>query len=145
MNSLTDKLQGFWKPVTPYKVSDGFRFYGKGLIMTEQAAEQSQQAAEQPQQAQQEPQQAAAEQPQQANPYESIIEQQQAQINALLEQTANLNQQIVNMVNSGAQFTSAQPAQPEEPKPMQQFNPQPLSEGDNWSLESLAKDIGKRD
>ena len=113
--------------------------------MTEQAqTEQPQQvAAEQPQQAP-EPQQAPAEQPQQANPYESIIEQQQAQINALLEQTANLNQQIVNMVNSGAQFTSAQPVQVEEVKPMQQFNPQPLSEGDNWSLESLAKEIGKR-
>lgn len=90
-------------------------------------------------------QQASAAEPQQANPYESIIEQQQAQINALLEQTANLNQQIVNMVNSGAQFASTQqPAQPEEPKPMQQFNPQPLSAGDDWSLESLAKDIGKK-
>ena len=112
--------------------------------MTEQATEQPQQAAAEPQQAQTEPQQAAAEQPQQTNPYESIIEQQQAQINALLEQTANLNQQIVNMVNSGAQFASAQPAQVEEPKPMQQFNPQPLSDGDDWSLESLAKEIGKR-
>ena len=113
--------------------------------MTEQAQQTEPQAQQaEPQQATAEPQAQQAEQPQQANPYESIIEQQQAQINALLEQTANLNQQIVNMVNSGAQFTSSQPAQPEEPKPMQQFNPQPLSEGDNWSLESLAKEIGKR-
>ena len=80
---------------------------------------------------------------QEGNAYQTIIEQQQAQINALLEQTANLNQQIVNMVNSGAQFASTQSAQVEDPKPMQQFNPQPLSDGDDWSLESLAKEIGK--
>ena len=80
------------------------------------------------------------------NAYQSIIEQQQAQINALLEQTANLNQQIVNMVNSGAQFTSTQQTQAQpEAKPMQEFNPQPLSDGDDWSLESLAKEIGKHD
>lgn len=118
--------------------------------MTEQAPEQTQQAQEpqtgtEPQQAQttsqNEPQGDTA---QNGNAYQSIIEQQQAQINALLEQTANLNQQIVNMVNSGAQFASTQPAQVEEPKPMQQFNPQPLSEGDDWSLESLAKEIGKK-
>ena len=112
--------------------------------MTEQA-QTEQQATEQPQTQQAEPQQAQATEPQQANPYESIIEQQQAQINALLEQTANLNQQIVNMVNSGAQFASAQPQPQPEPKPMQEFNPQPLSAGDDWSLESLAKDIGKRE
>ena len=99
-------------------------------------------SAAEPQASAAEPQASAAE-PQQANPYESIIEQQQAQINALLEQTANLNQQIVNMVNSGAQFASTQP-QAEEVKPLQQFNPQPLSAGDDWSLESLAKEIGKK-
>lgn len=120
--------------------------------MSENQAQQAQDSAQQPQASAAEPQQiqsaepqTSAAEPQQANPYESIIEQQQAQINALLEQTANLNQQIVNMVNSGAQFASTQqPAQVEEPKPMQQFNPQPLSEGDDWSLESLAKEIGKK-
>lgn len=119
--------------------------------MTEQANTEPQQAQEpqtstEPQQAQTTPQnEPQGDTAQNNNAYQSIIEQQQAQINALLEQTANLNQQIVNMVNSGAQFASTQPVQPEEPKPMQQFNPQPLSEGDNWSLESLAKEIGKRE
>lgn len=119
--------------------------------MTEQAAEPQQQAQEpqasnEPMQAQTLPQnEPQGDTAQAGNAYQSIIEQQQAQINALLEQTANLNQQIVNMVNSGAQFASTQqPAQVEEPKPMQQFNPLPLSEGDDWSLESLAKEIGKK-
>ena len=113
--------------------------------MTDQAQQAEPQAQQaEPQQATAEPQAQQAE-PQQANPYESIIEQQQAQINALLEQTANLNQQIVNMVNSGAQFASAQPQAQPEAKPMQEFNPQPLSANDDWSLESLAKEIGKHD
>lgn len=119
--------------------------------MTEQAQESAQQAQEpqtgtEPQKAQATPQnEPQGDTAQNNNAYQSIIEQQQAQINALLEQTANLNQQIVNMVNNGAQFASTQqPAQVEEPKPMQQFNPQPLSAGDDWSLESLAKEIGKK-
>ena len=113
--------------------------------MTEQTQQAEPQAAAEPQQVQAAEPQAQQAEPQQANPYESIIEQQQAQINALLEQTANLNQQIVNMVNSGAQFASAQPQPQPEVKPMQEFNPQPLSAGDDWSLESLAKEIGKRE
>ncbi len=120
--------------------------------MTEQTQAEPQQQAQdpqtgaEPQQAQTTPQnEPQGDTAQNGNAYQSIIEQQQAQINALLEQTANLNQQIVNMVNSGAQFTSTQqPAQAEEPKPMQQFNPQPLSADDDWSLESLAKEIGKK-
>lgn len=117
----------------------------------QQAQDNAQQAQEpqtgtEPQQAQTTPQnEPQGDTAQAGNAYQSIIEQQQAQINALLEQTANLNQQIVNMVNSGAQFTSQKPQpQAEEPKPMQQFNPQPLSSGDDWSLESLAKEIGKK-
>ena len=119
--------------------------------MTKQTQTEPQQAQEpqmgtEPQQAQTTPQnEPQGDTTQNGNAYQSIIEQQQAQINALLEQTANLNQQIVNMVNSGAQFASTQTqAQAEEPKPMQQFNPQPLSAGDDWSLESLAKEIGKK-
>ena len=111
-----------------------------------QQAQTTPQMGTEPQQAQTTPQnEPQGDTTQNGNAYQSIIEQQQAQINALLEQTANLNQQIVNMVNSGAQFASTQTqAQAEEPKPMQQFNPQPLSAGDDWSLESLAKEIGKK-
>ena len=79
----------------------------------------------------------------QANTYQTIIEQQQAQINALLEQTTALNNQIINMVNSGAQFNdnlqSAQSA-----KLVQTPSPISLSEDMDYSLESLAKDIGRK-
>lgn len=75
----------------------------------------------------------------QANTYQTIIEQQQAQINALLEQTTALNNQIINMVNSGAQFNDGK--QQQMPQPLVK----PLSEDDaDYSLESLAREIGKR-
>ena len=82
--------------------------------------------------------------PAQANPYESIIEQQQQQIDALLKQTETLNAQITRMVEGGAQFNS-QPAQPAEPtQPAQAFNPKSLAEQDAFlSMEDLAKEIGK--
>ena len=82
--------------------------------------------------------------PTQANPYESIIEQQQQQIDALLKQTETLNAQITRMVESGAQFNS-QPAKPAEPtQPAQAFNPKSLAEQDAFlSMEDLAKEIGK--
>lgn len=76
-----------------------------------------------------------------SNTYASIIEQQQEQINALLAQTKTLNDQIVNMVNAGAQFNQAQqPAQQAQP-------PQPtsLASDEDWTLEGLAKEIGKRE
>ena len=82
--------------------------------------------------------------PAQANPYESIIEQQQQQIDALLKQTETLNAQITRMVENGAQFNS-QPAQTAEPtQPGQAFNPKSLAEHDAFlSMEDLAKEIGK--
>ena len=79
--------------------------------------------------------------------YQSIIDQQNATINALMAQNQALNGQIAQMVHSGAQITQ-QPAQQSAAQPVQPaqtFNPQPLSEGDDWSLESLGKEIGKRD
>ena len=75
----------------------------------------------------------------QTNTYQSIIEQQQAQINALLEQTTALNNQIINMVNSGAQFNDNKPVEP-----AQLVAPKALSDDEDYSLESLAKEIGKR-
>ena len=73
------------------------------------------------------------------NPYQTIIEQQQAQINALIAQTTALNNQIVNMVTSGAQFNDNQPAQQ-----TQQTQPASLSDDIDYSLESLAKEIGRK-
>ena len=74
----------------------------------------------------------------QTNTYQTIIEQQQAQINALLEQTTALNNQIINMVNSGAQFNDGKQATVQEPIVKS------LADDNDYSLESLAKDIGKK-
>ena len=73
------------------------------------------------------------------NAYETIIAQQQAQIEALITQTNTLTQQITNLVQNGAQLPS-QPA-----KPQNAFNPKSLAETDAFlSMEDLAKEIGKR-
>ena len=96
-------------------------------------------------------------QPEPGNAYEGIIQQQQEQINALLEQTKSLNAQIVNMVNNGAQFNQQPQPQP-QPQPMMQpqpqyqpfaqpaFNPMSLAnDGQDFTLEGLAKEIGRKD
>lgn len=74
-----------------------------------------------------------------SNSYQTIIEQQQAQINALIAQTTALNNQIVNMVTNGAQLNDNQPAQQ-----IQQTQPASLSDDVDYSLESLAKEIGRK-
>lgn len=91
--------------------------------------------------------------------YQSIIDQQNEQIAALIAQNQALNGQITKMVQNGAQFyqpqqpaqTTFQPMQPQpaqmgyqQPQnPMQQFNPLALSSNQDWSLEALGKEIGK--
>lgn len=76
------------------------------------------------------------------NAYNSIIEQQTAQIDALIAQNQSLTEQITKLIQSGAQLGSAQPMQ--QVQPMQRFNTASMADNDDWSLESLAKDIGKR-
>lgn len=111
-----------------------------------------------------------------ANAYQSIVEQQNAQIAALIEQNNALNQQVVNMLQNGAQFNQQQQAQtypftqqqstqfiPKQQAPQQvsfpnvyqpddlqahplaNFNPPALSDNQDYSLEGLADQIGKRD
>ena len=93
-----------------------------------------------------------------------IIAQQQAQIEALMQQNQSLNAQVVSMVQNGAQLSSAQPQtkplaepyQPSTPTQVQQmaqlgaqpdplgtFNPPSLSNQEDYSLEALANEIGK--
>ena len=93
-------------------------------------------------QPQAQPEQAETETPETANPYQTIIDQQTAQIDALMKHTERLNAQIAQMVQGGAQFTDNQVAQP-QPQPMQQFNPPALSDDDDFSLEALGREIGK--
>lgn len=92
--------------------------------------------------------QTASEQPKsEQNAYETIIAQQQAQIDALIAQSNTLTQQITNLVQNGAQLNAqpAQPVQPTQPTPAQGFNPKSLAETESFlSMEDLAKEIGKR-
>lgn len=107
--------------------------------------EQSEPLAAQPSQPAQEP----AQQQQSDNipqAYQAIINQQQEQIAALLEQTNKLNKQITQMVQNGAQFNT-QPAQPntaQSVQPQGNFNPQSLADADSFlSMADIAKEIGK--
>ena len=74
--------------------------------------------------------------------YQTIIDQQAAQINALIAQNESLNGQIYRLIQNGAQITGN--SQPGRIDPLSNLNGAALSDGDDWSLESLAKDIGKR-
>ena len=83
--------------------------------------------------------QAEPEQAKDANAYDAIIAQQSAQIDALLAQNERLTNQITQLIQNGAQIK-------QEPAP-NIFATQSLQLQDNqdYSLEALAKDIGKRD
>ena len=82
---------------------------------------------------------------QERTPYDLIIEQQNAQIDALMKHTERLNAQIAQMVQGGVQFTDnqVQQSQSQQAKPMQQFNPDSLSDNIDYSLEALGREIGK--
>ena len=86
--------------------------------------------------------------------YQTIIDQQQAQIDALMAQTERLNGQITQMVQNGVQFAQAQQPQhvaqvqpmvqnTQYQAPMQQLNTPALSDDNDYTLDSLAKEIGK--
>ena len=74
------------------------------------------------------------------NAYESIFEQQNEQINALIAQNKSLTEQITQLIANGAQIGQQQTY---KANPMSMFNAPALADSDDWSLESLAKDIGK--
>lgn len=93
----------------------------------------------------------------------SIIEQLQAQNAALIEQNSRLNDQVVRMVQGGAQFQQQQQPQyqqqqqqqpapqvapqyqptPQFPNVYEPFDPPSLAADVDYSLESLASEIGK--
>ena len=76
------------------------------------------------------------------NVYDTIIGQQGEQIQMLIEQNERLSAQIAQLIQSGAQIGVAHGVQ--AANPLQQFNSPSLASEDDWSLESLAKDIGKK-
>lgn len=74
------------------------------------------------------------------SPYETIIAQKDAQINALIEQTNKLTEQITNFINSGTQLNDG------KVNPAPTPNVQPLEKivnDDSMSLEALGREIGK--
>lgn len=75
--------------------------------------------------------------------YDSIIQQQTEQINALIAQNQSLTNQITQLVQGGAQINTAQQAAQPAASPMQQFNPPALSDNDDWSLEALGREMAK--
>lgn len=75
------------------------------------------------------------------NAYESIISQQTEQINALIAQNQSLTDQITKLVHGGGQIMGAQPV---TANPLSQLSAPSLASDEDWSLEALAKDIGRR-
>ena len=95
----------------------------------------------------------APEPTQKPNAWDSIIAQQQEQINALMAQNQALTGQITQMVQGGAQFTQ-QPQQPmqvqqvqqaQQPSPLAQFNPPSLSDDNDYSMGALGYEISRRE
>lgn len=80
--------------------------------------------------------------PDKPDAYQAIIDQQNAQIAALMEHSSKQAEQIAQLINNGAQLNQ-QPQQPQQP---QQAMPQvqALGADDDYSLEALGKEIGKR-
>ena len=99
---------------------------------------------QQPENQQQEPQN-AAQQAQAVNPYQSIIDGQNEQIAALIAANEALTKQVTNMIPSGAQLGGAQPVtQTQQAQPTQTFNAPSLAIDEDWSLEGLASEIGRK-
>lgn len=102
----------------------------------------------------------SAQQPAQVQPMDSIIQQLQAQNAALMQQNEALNAQVVKLINGGAQVNTQQ--QQQQPTPVQQMpaqvqqmlsmgaqpdplgviNPPSLADGQDWSMEGLAGEVG---
>ena len=79
------------------------------------------------------------------NPYQTIIDQQGEQIAALIAANQALTQQVTNMIQSGAQLGGAQPVtQTQQAQPTQTFNAPSLATDEDWSLEGLASEIGRK-
>ena len=96
------------------------------------------------------------------NPYDAIIEDQKAQIAALMDANKSLTEQVTNLISSGAQISHDIPAQQAKAvkpvasageytpvygggeNPLSELNTPALSDDTDYSLESLASEIGKK-
>ena len=85
--------------------------------------------------------------PERVNPYQSIIDQQTEQINALIEQNAKLTSQITKMIQTGTQINDGNAQQQQTQHSGYGFAKGniALSDDDDFSVSSLGNLIGKRD
>lgn len=74
------------------------------------------------------------------NAYESIMKEQSEQIAALIAQNESLTNQITHLIKNGAQIS-----QQSAHDPLANIMSPSLTSDEDWSLEALAKDIGKRE
>lgn len=77
------------------------------------------------------------------NAYQVIIEQQQEQISALLNQTKLLNDQITSMIQNGTQIRDVTQHTQQTQSALSNLNTQNLADQE-YSLESLAREIGRK-
>lgn len=77
------------------------------------------------------------------NAYQAIIEQQQEQISALLNQTKLLNDQITSMIQNGTQIRDVTQHTQQTQSALANLNTQNLADQE-YSLESLAREIGRK-
>lgn len=77
------------------------------------------------------------------NAYQAIIEQQQEQISALLNQTKLLNDQITSMIQNGTQIRDVTAQTQQTQSALANLNTQNLADQE-YSLESLAREIGRK-
>ena len=96
------------------------------------------------------------------NPYNSIIEEQKAQISALMDANKSLTEQVTNLISSGAQISHTESHKTEKTikpivsageyapvygggeNPLSELNTPSLADDSDYSLEALAGEIGKR-
>lgn len=95
------------------------------------------------------------------NPYNSIIEEQKAQIAALMDANRQLTEQVTNLITSGAQISHTgtpkqtatkhaatageyAPVYGAGENPLSQLNTPSLADDNDYSLEGLASEIGRK-
>ena len=82
-------------------------------------------------------------QPAEPNAYDAIIKQQSEQINALIAHNESLTSQITQLIKNGAQIGAPSVQQPNI-TPLGNLNTSALASNDDFSLEALASEIGKK-
>lgn len=78
------------------------------------------------------------------NPYQSIIEQQNEQIAALIAQNESLTGQITKLIQSGGAQLNSGTVEPINTEPEPAYDLKKYYDDDDLSLDALGKMVGKR-